>query len=309
MKLIVKRSCFRMMTHGGTIDAVGILLTRTQKAKFLKDQARCNVKSFWKQLNYLNGKSGTSSSYCSYYVNDINNYFLSVQKETVKSLVLPSDTPCPTSFLHYMKDIPDFCFESVDTKLIGLLLRNLDTSKATGDDGLSATFVKILHSFLSTPATFIVNKSLSSGNVPHGWKKAIVTPIPKKKNASGLSHLIPISVLPVLSKILERVVQSQVIDNLISHDLLTPFQSGFRPGHSTQDVLHRLVDSWLACLDNRKCVEAIFLDLAKAFDCVDHSVLLKKLPYYGFRDISLDWFASCLTNRSQRVKCNGSISD
>ena len=80
-----------------------------------------------------------------------------------------------------MKDIPDFCFESVDTELIGLLLRNLDTSKATGDDGLSATFVKILHSFLSTPVTFIVNKSLSSGNVPHGWKKAIVTPIPKKK--------------------------------------------------------------------------------------------------------------------------------
>lgn len=284
---------------------------KVHKARSLEDQARNDVKSFWKQLSYLNGKSSgaSSSRSCIHDVNDMNKYFLSMQKEIVKNLVLPSNTPCPTSYLQDIRDVPDFSFETVETQYIESLLRDLDSSKATGDDGLPATFVKALHTFFSTPITYIVNKSLADGVVPRRWKRAIVTPIPKKSGATALTNFRPVSVLSILSKILERVVQVQVTNHILSHGLLSPYQSGFRPGYSTQDVLVRVVDSWLACLDNRKCVGAIFLDLAKAFDCVDHDVLLKKLPFYGFRNASFKWFTSYLSDRSQRVRCSGSTSD
>ena len=174
-----------------------------------------------------------------------------------------------------IKDTPDFVFESFDNELIGSLLATLDTSKATGADGLPLTFVKVLHSFFSIPITLVINRSLSSGVVPQEWKRAIVTPIPKKRNTTGLSDFRPISVLPIFSKIMECVVQFQVIDHLLLNGLLSPYQSGFRPGYSTQDVLHHVLDAWLEHLDNHKCVGAIFLDLARAFDCVDHIVLFK----------------------------------
>ena len=138
-----------------------------------------------------------------------------------------------------------------------------------------------MYGFLSKSLTCIVNKSLTSGIVPQLWKKAIVTPLQKKRNAAGMTNYRPISVLPVLSKILERVVQLQLVDHFLHHNLISPFQSGFRPGYSTQDVLHCVIDSWLDELDKHRHVGAIFLDLAKAFDCVNHNLLLKKLSFYG----------------------------
>ena len=92
----------------------------------------------------------------------------------------------------------------------------------------------------------------------------------------------PISVLPVLSKVLERVLLNQIQSHLIKYDLLSPHQSGFRSGYSTQDVLLHVTDKWLKAIDGGKFTGAVFLDLAKAFNTVDHSILCTKLTYYGF---------------------------
>ncbi len=104
----------------------------------------------------------------------------------------------PTSYLHSL-NAPDFCFESIEDDLIVSLLKKLDVSKAIGDDGIPSSFLKVLFGFLSKPLTCIVNKSLTSGIVPQLWKKAIVTPLQKKRNAAGMTNYRPISVLPVLS--------------------------------------------------------------------------------------------------------------
>ena len=113
-------------------------------------------------------------------------------------------------------------------------------------------------------------KSILSSSFPDCWKAAIVTPVLKSPNNTSLSNFRPISVLPVFSKLLERVVSDQIIAHFCKHNLFSEKQSGFRYGHSTQDVLLHVNDSFLSVIDNGHYVGAVFLDLAKTFDCVDH---------------------------------------
>jgi len=105
----------------------------------------------------------------------------------------------------------------------------------------------------------------------------IVTPVPKRKQCSSLAHFCPISVLPFLSKVLECVLHNQIQLHLMKYHLLSSHQSGFHNGYSNQDVLLHVTDKWLRTVDEGKYTGAVFLDLAKAFDTVDHSILCTKL--------------------------------
>ena len=143
------------------------------------------------------------------------------------------------------------------------------------------------------------------------WKAAIVTPVMKSQNNISLSNFRPISVLPVLSKILKQVVSDQIVAHFCKYNLFSEKQSGFHHGYSTQDVLLHVTDSFLSAIDSGQCVGAVFLDLAKAFDCVDHSILLQKLSYYGINgNVTnvLSWLASFLCNKTQQVTFQGSLS-
>ncbi len=117
----------------------------------------------------------------------------------------------------------------------------------------AAVFIKKYRLFLSNPLSVIINRSFDSGIFPQAWKKSLVVPLRKNANISSLSNYRPISVLPSISKIIERVAQhQQLVDHLLSHSLLSPYQSGFRPGYCTQDVLLRVTDSWSKAMDNKK---------------------------------------------------------
>ena len=124
-----------------------------------------------------------------------------------------------------------------------------------------------------------------------------------------LTNYRPISVLPVLSKVLERVVHDQLVSHLLKFNLLSDRQSGFRPQHSAQDVLVYVTDCWRKAIDESKFTAAAFLDVSKAFDSVNHDILLSKLACYGVMDNSLMWFASYLSGHRQRVTLRGSFSD
>jgi len=100
--------------------------------------------------------------------------------------------------------------------------------------------------------TVLFNKCIESSSAPIQWKQAIVTPVPKQKQCTSLTHFRPISVLPVLSKVLKHVLHNQIQSNLVKHHLLSFHQSGFRTGYSTQDVLLHVTDKWLRAVDEGK---------------------------------------------------------
>ena len=120
-------------------------------------------------------------------------------------------------------------------------MSSMCSHKSIGCDYLPSIFLKRFRSFLSKPIMDIINRSFDEGIFPDNWKKSLITPIPKKKGCTELTNFRPISVLPSLSKIIERVAQKQLLGHLLSNDLISPFQSGFRQGHSTQDVLLRVI--------------------------------------------------------------------
>ena len=118
----------------------------------------------------------------------------------------------------------------------------------------------------------------------------------------------PISVIPTLGKILEKVVYSRLMHYLDEHNILTPFQSGFRPNYSTEDVLLKTVEDWRLSVDRGNAVAAVFIDFSKAFDSISYPLLVKKLQSIGVADIALTWFHDFLTNRQQRVVIDGHAS-
>jgi len=118
----------------------------------------------------------------------------------------------------------------------------------------------------------------------------------------------PISVLPVLSKVFERVLYDQIVTHLVGNNLLTPHQSGFRSGYSTQDVLLFVTDKWLRAIDQGQYTGAVFLDLAEAFDTVDDTILCFKLKFYGFQGTSYELLHNYLSDRQQRVLFNSNLS-
>ena len=157
--------------------------------------------------------------------------------------------------------------------------------------------------------TYLINISIEQGVFPDEMKLAKVLPIYKPDDVQLIQNYRPISVLPFFSKVFEKVIFNQVIEFLDSHNILYDNQFGFRKGHSTSHAVIALVDKVSQALDKGKIVVGVFLDLKKAFDTVDHDILLRKLFAHGIRDNLLKWFKSYLTNRTQYVYINDNQSE
>ena len=141
------------------------------------------------------------------------------------------------------------------------------------------------------------------------WKQARVTPIFKSGDRRQSENYRPISILLVVSKVFEREVFRQLYSYLTENSLLSKFQSGFRPKHSTATALIQMYDEWLENMDNGKLNGVVFLDIKKAFDSINHHILLNKMnEQFGIFGMELKWFQSYLTNREQQCSINGELS-
>ena len=258
----------------------------------------------WQSLKLAIGSQNKSKP-CSTFKSDdafiatrLNNHFVSIS-------TCDSDLPPPSAKYAIKTPLtlspvtPDWCEET---------LSKLKPNKSTGPDTIPSLALKISSSSISQPLSSIINTSIASSYFPSSWKIASVKPLYKGGDKSQPSNYRPIAHLPVCSKILERSIKNQLTSHLLNNNLLHPLQSGFRPGHSTETALLYCTDTWYKALDQRQLIAVVFLDISKAFDTVNHPLLLKKLQLLGLTSSATKWFESYLTNRTQFTCVNETTS-
>ena len=186
----------------------------------------------------------------------------------------------------------------------------LKSSTSQGFDSISMLTIKSTIQEVATPLAHIVNNSFLSGIVPDDMKIAKIAPIHKSGNTKILNNHRPISILPAFSKLLEKLVCNRLVQFIENKNLLYQHQYGFREKHSTiHPVLQLLKDISNANDKTTKDITlAVFLDLSKAFDTISHTILLRKLEYYGIRGVCNAWFMNHLTNRKQYTEIHGTKS-
>ena len=181
---------------------------------------------------------------------------------------------------------------------------NLSTKKSCGIDELSTHLIKSIKSKILGPLTITINQSLVTGIFPDKLKIAKVTPIFKRDDPTVIENYRPISLFPALSKVFERVIYNQINNYFVSNNLYYECQYGFRKNHSTELAALNVVDSIINRMELGHTPITVYLDLSKAFDTLDHSILINKPKYYGIQGCALDLIKNYLSNRQQCVEIN-----
>ena len=201
-----------------------------------------------------------------------------------------------------------FQFQYTNPDKVAKIIGNLKPKVSAGYDNLSSKLLKDLKDIISRPLSIIINQSLCCGIFPSKLKLAKVIPLYKKGDSSLFGNYRPISLLSSVSKIFERIAFEQIYEYFTVNNLLYDGQYGFRKNHSTELAALEFIDRIKIQLDEKKTPFSVFLDLSKAFDTLDHDILLSKLNFYGIRGTALNWFKSYLTGRKQYVEYNGVTS-
>ena len=211
---------------------------------------------------------------------------------------------------YYQKGVKPnaYSFSIVTEGKVLKLLNALSINKATGLDGIPSRFVRDSASIIVSPLTHIINLSIIQGVVPDDLKIARVVPLFKKNDKTEVGNYRPVSILSIISKVVEKVVYEQIETYLDEKKLLYDFQSGFRGRFSTDTCLIHLTDFIKFEMDKGNLVGMVLLDLQKAFDTVDHGILLMKMEALGFNQDIIRWFRSYLSDRKQLVDVSGILS-
>ena len=199
-------------------------------------------------------------------------------------------------------------FQPVTVRNVYHLLHGLSSNKATGVDKISCKIIKLAAPAISDSLTYIFNQAITSSFFPDECKTARVIPLYKNGQRNVPGNYRPISVLPAISKIMERILYDQLYNYLTKFGFLSDCQFGFRKFHSTATALLDCTNDWYMNLDRKMFNLVVLIDLKKAFDTVDHQILLRKLELYGVKGQALSFLKSNLSNRSQKCQIQGSVS-
>ena len=202
-----------------------------------------------------------------------------------------------------------FKLANINEEFVKKSLKGIKTTKSTGIENIPARLIKDGAEELAQPLTLLMNRSIDEGSIPFEWKHALVTPVYKSGKKSDPTNYRPISVLPIFMKIMERSIHQTIYTYLQENNLLSNLQSGFRPLHSTTTSLIDMTNRVLHNMDRGLLTGMAFLDLSKAFDTLDHHLMIKKLSSLGFSNSALVWMDAYLTNRTQSIVSNGVVSD
>jgi len=283
------------------------LVAKKKKAEYFQNalkQTKRNGKAEWKLLHDMIGRKTTYTE-PSVGVDGLTTAFSSIANAEPN--------------LSYTVQIPhgpdnedycvDFCLVTPDN--VVNLLKKVNGTKAAGSDSIPPGILKVSSDVISPSLAELYNRSLASGLFPASYKIAHVRPIYKKGDHLDPANYRPISLLPIASKLLERVVHLQLTEFIDAAEppVIPIEQFAYRKHHSCEDLLSTTINDWHRSLDSGDYVVAAFLDLSKAFDMVDHQTLLFELQQCGIGGQVLHWFASYLRERTQHVATHCSIGD
>ena len=292
-------------------------IIRRSKEQYFKDKCleyKQNTSRLWKMINKILNKTNDKTSVIEYLKVENQDYydheiiseefakhFANVGRKYAEKIATPK-----IKIAQYMKNIeqnPHTMFLSPTTYTeIERIIMSLPNKNSSGQDKLTNTLLKQLKESIKYPLEKIFNNSITSGVFPQDMKHADVTPLYKSKEHYLVTNYRPISLLITISKILEKIVYTRTYSFLTTTNQLYQGQYGFRTGHSCQHAVSELIGNIQKNLEQGKISIGVFIDLSKAFDTLDHHILLKKLETYGIRGDVLAWFRSYLADRTIRVK-------
>ena len=287
--------------------------------KNLFNREKDNTKEMWKHMRqtlnprkyrektplnklFIDGKSVNDDEAMAH---GLNSHFCTVGKTLAEKLPTPN-----SSFKNFLRKRhqTQFKLESVSTNEVLDVIKSLQDKKSPGPDAINNKILKLSAEIIISPLTHIINLSLKHGTFPDKIKLAHVIPLFKKNDPTVCSNYRPISLLSCFHKLFEKIVKIQLTNYLNKHNIFYKYQFGFRKSHSTNLAIVEVIDKIYANLNQNNIGLGIFLDLKKAFDTVNHEILLYKLEHYGIKGNALKWFVSYLSNRRQCTKVNGKLS-
>ena len=278
-----------------------------------------DIRRTWKTKNEILTKNQTKNKFPKVFnddgsmiadreniANKFNVFFTNIGEKIAKGINYDGNK----NYSHYLnKEIhSSFTLMHIDEAAINKIIYNLPPKSSSGCDGISSKLLKVIAPAIIKPLTLLINQVLNTGTFPDKLKIAKVIPIFKKGDPSLFENYRPISLLPAISKVLEKIIALQLSSYFEKNKLLFDNQYGFRPKHSTEHAALELIDRIINKLDTNEIPLNIFLDLSKAFDTIDHTILLNKLKYYGLKGPTLNLFQSYLSNRKQYTEIEDTTS-
>jgi hypothetical protein len=265
---------------------------------FYVNKNRYRPKQMWKHLKNSSCLGGTDKPTIPHHLfnpDEINKFFLTLPGSS------GTDRETQASFEYEIPTERTFIIRPCTDNQILKIITAIKTN-ASGHDDITMEMIRLTLNVTLPVITHIINSSIALNIFPKAWKIARVKPIPKSNKTENYKDLRPISILPALSKIIEKVVSEQLTKYLEDNSVLPPTQSGFRGKHGTATALAKVTDDVIAAADKGMGSILVLLDFSRAFDCLNPSLLLSKMAYYGVSEPSCKWFQSFLTDRRQYVE-------
>lgn len=248
-------------------------------------------------LHYITIKEGVEVRDKADIAENFNEFFTNIGTKLAEKIPKNSGTKYKTRTL-----CNSIYISETDQNEIKKVIQTLKVGKSPGADGLRSETLKKVADYIANPLMYIINISIKDATVPDAFKTAIVKPLYKCGSKTDMSNYRPISLISNLAKIYEKILKERINSFLKKHNLLADNQYGFREAKSTSDALEDLTSGIYRALDSGKKALCVFVDLAKAFDTVSHSILLRSLENIGFRGTALALMRSYLSNRMQSVR-------